>query len=86
MNSDILLSVLAVGIVAVTAWRKLRAKPPPAADAPAPAPAAEPARTDLRRLLVTWQEEQREQQRRTEECLRVLKTLVEQAAQLPPKP
>ena len=86
MNSDILLSILAVGIVAVTAWRKLRTKPPPAAETATPAPAVEPGRTDLRRLLVTWQEEQREQQRRTEECLRVLKTLVEQAAQLPPKP
>jgi hypothetical protein len=84
VNPDILLSVAAVAIVGLTAWRKLRAKPAPVPEAP-PVTALEDKGPDLRRLLTTWHDDQREQQRRTEECLRVLKTLVEQAAQLPPK-
>jgi len=86
VNTDLMLSVAAVAIVGLTAWRKLRTKPTPAAEAPSPASVPEEKRPDLRRLLMTWHDEQHEQQRRTEECLRVLKTLFEQATQLPPKP
>ena len=86
MNTDLMLSLAAVAIVGLTAWRKLRTKPTPTADAPPFSPVPEEKRLDLRRLLMTWHDEQHEQQRRTEECLRVLKTLVDKAAQLPPKP